>query len=186
MSWNGYEHNNLLRNEGCGDDGVPRFVDVAMALGADDQGDARGIAVADFDNDGDLDIAVNHNPGDSGRVERGRVKLLKNDIGQSRGWVAVELEGVDSNRDAVGAVVELVTTEGSQWRQVEAGSSYASQHGRRIYFGLGDAVGPARLTVRWPSGLEETVDAIEPRRLVRLREGEGVVVGDLPAAAGAG
>jgi hypothetical protein len=59
----------LLRNEGPDASGVPRFNDVAMATGADDIRDARGMATADFDNDGDLDIVVNNNPGDSGRAD---------------------------------------------------------------------------------------------------------------------
>ena len=64
MSWNGYERNVLLRNDGTDKNGVLHFTDVASALGADDIRDGRGMAVADFDNDGDLDIVINNNPGD--------------------------------------------------------------------------------------------------------------------------
>ena len=62
MSWNGYEHNVLLRNDGPDASGQLEFTDVAMALGADSDKDARGTAMADFDNDGDLDIVINNNP----------------------------------------------------------------------------------------------------------------------------
>jgi hypothetical protein len=58
ISWNGYEHNVLLRNEGPAPDGTLQFTDVAMATGADDIRDARGTATADFDNDGDLDVVI--------------------------------------------------------------------------------------------------------------------------------
>ncbi len=162
---------------------MPRFVDLGMVLGADDSGDARGVAVADFDNDGDLDLAVNHNPGDSGIAERGRATLLVNDVGHEHGWLAVELEGTQSNRDAIGALVTLEAGGHKRVRQVEAGSGYASQHGRRLYFGLGNTEKVDRLTVRWPSGLEEQVLGAEPRRLVRIREGLGAVVEALPLSA---
>ena len=66
ISWNGYEHKVLLRNEGKDANGTLQFTDIAMALGADDIKDVRGMAVADFDNDGALDIVMNSNPGDSG------------------------------------------------------------------------------------------------------------------------
>ena len=184
MSWNGYETNNLLRNEGCApSDGMPRFTDVAMALGADDDGDARGLAIADFDNDGDLDIAVNHNPGDNGVPERAHARLLRNDLGTRRGWIAVELRGTTSNRDAVGAEVRLEAGNLRLLRQVTAGSGYASQHSRRLYFGLGDATAVERLEVRWPSGRVETYEDLAPRQLLRLVEGGGLTPADLPKAA---
>jgi hypothetical protein len=182
MSWNGYENNNLLRNEGCAADGTPRFTDVAMALGADDEKDGRGVAVADFDNDGDLDIAVNHNPGDSGDASRAQATLLRNDIGAQRHWLAVELVGTQSNRDAVGAELLLESGDLRQLRLVTAGSSYASQHHQRIYFGLGDHQLASRLEVRWPSGLVETLDDLEAGWLVRLEEGVGEQILRLPGA----
>lgn len=174
MSWNGYENNNLFRNEGCDADGVPRFTDVAMALGADDGRDARGIAIADYDNDGDLDIAVNHNIGDHGPSDRANATYLRNDIGAARAWLAVELQGTLSNRDAVGAMVTVITGDREQLRLLSAGSSYASQHSHRLYFGLGDRERIDRLTVRWPSGGSVTFEDLAVRQLVRIVEGEGI------------
>ncbi len=180
MSWNGYENNNLLRNEGCSEDGIPRFVDVAMALGADDGKDARGVAIADFDNDGDLDVAINHNPGDHGPSDRADASYLRNDVGSSRSWLAVDLRGTESNRDAVGAVVEVRTGELSQLRLVSAGSSYASQHTQRLYFGLDKHRSVDRLTVRWPSGRVDEFLNLDSNQLLRIVEGGDLVTAMLP------
>lgn len=175
MSWNGYETNNLLRNEGLGDDGIPRFTDVAMALGADDGKDARGLAIADFDNDGDLDLAINHNFGDSGDTSRAAPSLLRNDVGNRHGWVSVELEGTKSNRSAIGAQVTVEAGDLRQIQVVSAGSSYASQHERRLHFGLGERARVDRLTVRWPAGGEEVFTDLPARTRVRIVEGRGIV-----------
>jgi len=186
LSWNGYERNNLLRNEGPGADGVPRFVDVAPALGADDDRDARGVALADFDNDGDLDIAVNHNPGDSGDPSRAGAVFLENRIGDRRQWLAVELRGTVSNRDAIGAEVVVEAGGTRQLGQVTAGSSYAAQHSQRLYFGLGATTRVDRLTVTWPDGSVEEFSELDARRLTRLVQGEGLEQVALPLAGGDG
>ena len=173
MSWNGYENNNLLRNEGCEDDGVPRFSDVAMALGADDQKDARGIALADFDNDGDLDLAINHNVGDHDKEGLANAVLLRNDIGGRRAWLAVELRGERSNRDGVGATVTVEAGDDRQLGLVSAGSSYASQHSGRLYFGLDAHHKVDRLSVRWPGGETQELENLPVNHVVRIVEGGG-------------
>jgi enediyne biosynthesis protein E4 len=186
ISWNGYEHNVLLRNEGKDANGTLRFTDVAMATGADDIKDGRGMAIADFDNDGALDIVINNNPGDSGDASKARPTLLHNNIGAKRNWLAVELEGTRSNRDAVGATVTIETGGEKQLRLVSAGSGFASQNTGRLYFGLGDKTQVDVLTVRWPTGLLERFEkvgdkTIGARQLLRIKEGVGVVASGLPA-----
>jgi len=188
ISWNGYEHNVLLRNDGQSASGVPRFNDVAMATGADDIKDARGMATADFDNDGDLDIVTNNNPGASGQAEKARATLLRNNVGTLRNWIAVELrgDGKRSNRDAVGALVTVETGATKQVRLIGAGSGFASQHSARLYFGLGEREQVSALVVRWPSGRVERFEKIgeQPigaRRMVRVSEGEGAEAVALPA-----
>ena len=176
----------LLRNDGPDASGAPRFNDVAMAVGADDIRDARGMATADFDNDGDLDIVVNNNPGDSGRAELARATLLRNNVGATRNWLAVELVGTRGNRDAVGATVTVEAGAGKQVRLVGAGSGFASQHSARLYFGLGAREGVSAVTVRWPSGRVERFEkvgghAVSARRLLRFVEGEGAESIALPA-----
>ena len=185
ISWNGYEHNVLLRNEGPAPDGTLQFTDVAMATGADDIRDARGTATADFDNDGDLDIVINNNPGDSGRAELSRATLLRNNIGERRNWLAIELRGTESNRDAVGALVTVETGGRKFTRLVSAGSGFASQQSARLYFGLGDNTQVDTVTVHWPKGRVEkfTSDqnrAIAARHLLRITEGKDFQVLELP------
>lgn len=150
---------------------MPRFVDVAQAVGADDIQDSRGVAFADFDHDGDLDVAVNHNPGDAGRPELGQARLLINRIGSRRPAVELELEGVTVNRDAIGTVVTVEAGGERQVRRVEAGSGYASQHSPRLHFGLGASERIDRLHVRWPDGSEQEFSDLEAGRLLRLRQG---------------
>jgi hypothetical protein len=178
----------LLRNDGPDASGVPRFNDVAMATGADDIRDSRGMATADFDNDGDLDIVVNNNPGDSGRAELSRATLLRNNVGARHNWLAVELrgDGRRSNRDAVGAMVTVEAGAEKQVRLLGAGSGFASQHSARLYFGLGGREGVSAVVVRWPSGRVERFEQVggQPvgaRRLLRVVEGEGVESLTLPA-----
>ena len=178
-SWNGYENKVLLRNDGSDAEGLPHFTDVAMALGADEDGDGRGVAAADFDNDGDLDLAVNHNPGDSGHFERSAAVLLRNDVGQARHFLAVELRGTRSNRDGVGALVTLEAGGASQLRVVEAGSSYASQQSLRLYFGLNDVTSVDRLQVRWPSGQRQSFGPLVADQLVVIEEGGALSVRSL-------
>ncbi len=184
MSWNGYEYNNLLRNEGCreatetaGQEEAPcalRFTDMAMALGADDRQDSRGVAVADYDHDGDLDIAINHNIGDRPQTPQGPAVLLRNDVGSAQGWLSVELEGTASNRDAIGAVVVAATGDWQLALQKSAGSSYASQQSGRLHFGLGEATQVDHLTVRWPSGATEHFENLPARSWIRIVEGQGI------------
>jgi ASPIC and UnbV/FG-GAP-like repeat len=181
LSWNGYERNVLLRNDGADANGVPHFTDVAVALGADDIRDARGMATADFDNDGDLDIVINNNPGDMVEDQNhARATFLRNNLGQNRSFLAVELEGTQSNRDGVGAMVTIEAGGIKQLRHAAAGSGYASQHSARLYFGLNDATRVDTLTVRWPSGLIERFENIEARRLIHITEGSDMKVLTLP------
>ncbi len=186
ISWNGYEHKVLLRNEGKDASGTLQFTDIAMALGADDIKDVRGMAIADFDNDGALDIIMNSNPGDSGDATKARPALLRNNIGSRRNWLAVELTGTQSNRDAVGAMVTIETGGAKQLRLVSAGSGFASQNSERLYFGLNEKTQIDALTVRWPSGRVERFNNIEnqpiaARHVIRITEGTRIEQLMLPA-----
>jgi hypothetical protein len=103
---------------------------------------ARGLAAADFDNDGDVDLVVQENGG--------RARLLANEIDGEQ-WLGVRLRGRGENSEAIGAKVSLETASGSQARWVTAGDSYQSSSERRVHFGTGDAT-PKAVEIAWPLG----------------------------------
>src|SRR5205809_5736349 len=102
---------------------------------------SRGVAVAGFWNRGVLDIAVS--------ASTDRHALLKNEVGSKRNWLAVELVGTKSNRDAVGARVSITVKGKPQMREVVLGDGYGSQNSLRQYFGLNDAAQVDEMVVRW-------------------------------------
>lgn len=115
---------------------------------------ARGAAAGDFDNDGDLDVAVN--------TIGGPALLLRNE-GPRGAWLAVAPEGAEP-----GTVVEVVCDDGVVLRaELLAGSSYLSTEDPRPHFGLGEA-SIEHVTVRWPDGAETTVRDVEPGVIVRV------------------
>jgi len=132
---------------------------------------SRGCAFGDFDNDGDVDILiVNLNEPPS---------LLRNDLQGNQNWLKVKLEGVKSNRSAIGARV-LVRYGGKvQAQAVVSQSSFYSSNDPRLHFGLG-ASKIADVDVHWPNGLAEQFPGIKANQWLKLREGSGA----RPRAAG--
>jgi enediyne biosynthesis protein E4 len=102
---------------------------------------------------------------------RRRGVLLRNDFPQGRAWLQVKLVGTRSNRDAVGARLELVSGGVRQVREVRAGDGFMSQSSLVQHFGLGDAQRVDSLTVHWPSGLVQRLTDLVPHRRVEILEG---------------
>ena len=100
--------------------------------------------------------------------------LLRNDVQGQAHWLKVKLVGVQSNRSAIGATVIASYGARKQAQAVLAQSGYLSVNERRLHFGLGDSTS-AKLEIRWPSGLRESVATVPADRLVTIREGAGVV-----------
>jgi len=126
---------------------------------------SRGSAVADFDNDGDLDIlVVNMND---------RPSLYRNDGGNQNHWIGFRLEGTRSNRSAIGARVEIEAGGRKQISYVLSGGSYLSQDDLRIHFGLGATTHVDRVRIRWPNGNSEERGPVEADRVITIKEATG-------------
>src|SRR5438477_533094 len=127
---------------------------------------SRGCAFGDFDNDGDIDILIiNLNEPPS---------LLRNDLTGKSNWIKVKLDGVKSNRSAIGARVLVHYGGKTQAQAVLSQSSFFSCSDSRLHFGLGNST-LADIDVYWPSGLHETFKHIPANRLITLKEGVGPV-----------
>lgn len=161
--------NHLYRNRG---DAVFEEVSADAGPGLELTHVSRGSALADYDRDGDLDIAVSNN----GQ----RADLLRNDRPRSPDWITLRLVGRSSPRTAAGARVRLERSDGQVLvREVTAGSSYASSSDPTLHFGLGEAR-PVAVTVRWPGGGSEHVEGLEPGRHHVLVQGRGAVASRIP------
>ncbi|MBF0280200.1 MAG: VCBS repeat-containing protein [SAR324 cluster bacterium] len=112
-------------------------------LAFEDVASSRGTVFADFDNNGTVDIYVVNN-NDFGQL------MLNQSV--SGNWFGVQLQGVDSNRDAVGAKVWLRSSKGIQYREMQRGSGSFSSNDPRLHFGLGTDVQIEELKIRWPDG----------------------------------
>ena len=141
-SWSGYQKKKLFHNLGTG-----VFEESSGAAGVDNALDGRGIAVADFDNDGRLDFyQTNANQ---------PALLYHNTTAAAGNWIELRLVGTRSNRDAIGARV-TVSAGGCRFlREVDGGNGYAAQSTTRLHFGIGAARAVDEITIRWPSGLVE-------------------------------
>jgi hypothetical protein len=163
--------------------GNGKFVDVAVAAGCDDIRDGRGVAIADLNNDGKLDIVINNN--------NATPTIYLNRLPNTGHWFRCMLVGAPedtrqahrSSRDALGARVALTMTAKGVSRQivrwVEAGSGYASQSETTLHFGLGEAESIDELAIAWPSGRLEILGRQQLQGLIdhecTIREGPGIV-----------
>jgi hypothetical protein len=147
-------------------DGHGRFRDARAGAGAYFQGrrSGRGAAFADFDDDGDLDIAVNHVDHEA------RVSLLRNNTPGRGHWVGFRLVG-ERPRAAFGARVEIATGSSVLVRVHQPQTSYLSGNDPRVHFGLGPLAVVPEVTVRWPSGRVETWTGLAADRYWTLQEG---------------
>lgn len=126
---------------------------------------ARGAAMADYDNDGDMDIFVLALDQPS--------RLIRNDGGNKNHWLQVRLRGTRSNRDAVGARVKVRSGDLSLIDEKKSAASYISQMDPRLHFGLGSRTKVDEVIVRWPRGTVQTIKDVPADKVLELTEPEG-------------
>jgi hypothetical protein len=129
---------------------------------------ARGTAYADIDNDGDLDLLITTNAGPA--------ILFRNDGGNRNHSLRIKLQGVQSNRDGIGALVRIEYSGERQWQTLHSGSSYLSQSELTLTFGLGSKTNISRIEVQWPSGQTDKLLDIAADQTITIKEGAGMVL----------
>ncbi|MCO6455328.1 MAG: CRTAC1 family protein [Pirellulaceae bacterium] len=155
----GYQSKRVWLNDGSG-----RFQEVAGLVGVADRHDGRAVALADLGNRGALDVLVAN--------QRGPLLLYRNQVADGRHWIALELEGTQSNRSAIGAQVRVFWNGQQQLQEVVAASGYSAQNQRRLQFGLGTHDVVDRIVIRWPAGRSQTIERPAIDQLHRIREEE--------------
>ena len=132
----------------------------------------RGIASADFDNDGDIDLAIN-NRGDY-------PMLLRNDGGNANHFLEVLLIGTKSNRDGLGASLKITADDWTHLEQAKGGMSYMSASDPRILFGLGKHTRIDSLEITWPRGQIDKLKDLPIDKIIAIKEGAGIIPHPFP------
>jgi len=164
-SWSGRERHRCFLNLGR-----ERFANVSSAVGIDYADDGRGLATVDWDHDGDLDFWISNRTGPT-------VRFLRNETPAAGQFVALRLVGRESNRDAIGARVEVHVADDSlarRIRTVRAGDGFRTQSSKWLHFGLDEAAAIQKITVRWPNGRNEEFTDVAIGGRYELVEGSGV------------
>lgn len=159
-SWSGYQRNVFFANNHDGS-----FSDVSGALGLDLRDDSRAYALSDFDHDGRFEFVLKNRTGP-------QLRILRNDLEGIGNSVVFRLIGHKSNRDAIGAVVTIEEGAIKQTKFVSAGSGFASQHTKELFFGVGEGSQPVTISVRWPSGTVDRYENIPINHRVEIEEGK--------------
>jgi len=148
--------------------GNAKFLEVAAQLGGGfaQSKVGRGLAVADFDRDGDLDLLLTTN--------NGPAFLYRNDQLARNRSIRLHLIGTKSNRDAIGATVRLYSNGQIQSCQVRSGSSYLSQSELPLTFGVGKQDEIEKITIDWPSGTTEEYPKLKSAKAYQLTESKGI------------
>jgi hypothetical protein len=152
----------LYHNNGNG-----TFTDISATAGPGitTTSSARGLAVGDLWNDGQLSVVINN--------VYAKPSLLINTVRSANHWITFKTVGTQSNRDGIGAKITVKVGKRILVEEVRSGSSYISQNDLRVHFGLGSAVAVDAVQVRWPSGLIENFDNLLVDTIHTLKEGSG-------------
>ena len=143
--------------------GPAKFYDFSGVSGLDFADDSRAFAATDIDNDGNLDIVLKSRLGP-------QVRILRNHCGIGKRSIALRLRGTKSNRDAIGARVDV----NGRIQYLSAGSGYLSQHSKQLHFGLGNA-DEATVAITWPSGATQQFSKLRAGFRYEIEEGSDQV-----------
>jgi hypothetical protein len=148
----------LARNMG------EKFVDVSARAGTVFQQPwvARGLAIGDIDNDGRVDAVVTTNDGP--------MHVLHNDTITPNHWLILRLVGHKSNRDAIGAIVKVISERGAQFATVTTAGSYLSSSDKRLHFGLGQDAVAKSIEIQWPNGIRQTIQNVRGDQILNVDE----------------
>ena len=159
-SFSGYERTRLWRN-----DSLYSFTEQARSVGLDSTRDGRGIAVVDYDNDGDLDLYVAN--------QNDAPHLYRNDGRPAGHWLTVALvtdPAASVNRDGIGTRVTLTAPEGLLVRERDGGNGYSAHSDPRLHFGLGAAERVDLVEVRWPDGGLQYFEDVAADQILTVRQ----------------
>jgi hypothetical protein len=154
--------------------GNATFTDISASAGPgiNTPTSARGLAVGDLWNDGQLSVIINN--------VYAKPSLLINTVRSGNHWIAFKTVGTRSNRDGIGARIIVKAGKRTLVDEVRSGSSYISQNDLRVHFGLGSATKPDSVQVRWPSGLVESFSNLSIDTINTLKEESGTPVAAPP------
>ncbi|HEY6802006.1 MAG TPA: CRTAC1 family protein [Pyrinomonadaceae bacterium] len=152
----GYERNHLFRNKGD-----HAFEEIASQAGVDSILDSRGVALADFDGDGAMDILVTN--------QNERPLLYHNLEGRKKNWIELRLKGL-GNRSAVGARVKVVVGGKMQIREINCGNGYQSQSSLAVHFGLDTSKKIDLIEIQWPRGRKQRIRNVTANQLLEIKE----------------
>ncbi len=141
------------------------FYDVSKVCPLAYEGSSRGSTFFDYDGDGDLDVAINDYDSPA--------RIFQNNQQTTNNWARFKLVGTRSNRNAVGARIEVRFADQVRYDQVVSGSGFLSQNPMVLHFGIGQASRIDKVIVRWPSGLIQQVEDLEVNQTHELRETGG-------------
>ncbi|HEY1901441.1 MAG TPA: tetratricopeptide repeat protein [Terracidiphilus sp.] len=158
-TWHGYARNVMFANNRDG-----TFVEISGPSGLDFLEDSRTFVLADLDHDGRLEVILKNR-------NAPQLRILHNAMNEIGHCIAFRLRGHQSNRDAIGTAITVEAESVRQTKYLQAGTGFLAQHTKELFFGLGKAEGPIKVTIRWPNGLSQQFADLPVNHRVEIEEG---------------